>query len=130
MSKERKLIEDFPVTRPTPLSLAISAMVAAPAASAVAQEQQDSSENIMLEEVTVTARKRAEDLQSVPQSIQAISEQTIINAGLRGMDDYETWRDQAASKFRDDVSVGLCQRQVDSLMRLDLPAGVEVEIKT
>ena len=88
MSQERKLIEDLPVNRPHPLSLAISALVAAPAATAVAQDQQEASENILLEEVTVTARKRTEDLQSIPQSIQAISEQTIIQAGLRGMDDY------------------------------------------
>ncbi|NCF63612.1 MAG: hypothetical protein GWP58_12240, partial [Gammaproteobacteria bacterium] len=57
MSQERKLIEDLPVNRPHPLSLAISALVAAPAATAVAQDQQEASENILLEEVTVTARK-------------------------------------------------------------------------
>lgn len=88
MSTERKLIEDLPVIRPTPLSMAISALIAAPAATAVAQDQDEASGDTMLEEVTVTARKRTETLQSVPQSIQAISEQTIINAGLRGMDDY------------------------------------------
>ena len=42
----------------------------------------------MLEEVTVTARKARKDLQMIPQSIQAISAQTIEQAGLRGMDDY------------------------------------------
>ena len=90
MSTERKLIEDLPVIRPTPLSMAISALIAVPAATAVAQDQDqdEAGGDIMLEEVTVTARKRTETLQSVPQSIQAISEQTIINAGLRGMDDY------------------------------------------
>ena len=87
MSTERTLIENIPV-RPHPLSLAISALIAAPAATAMAQDQNDESSNIMLEEVTVTARKRTEDLQAIPQSIQAISAQTIEQAGLRGMDDY------------------------------------------
>ena len=87
MPTEHTLIENLPV-RPTPLSLAISALIAAPAATAVAQDQSEESENRMLEEVTVTARKREETLQSIPQSIQAISAQTIEQAGLRGMDDY------------------------------------------
>jgi outer membrane receptor protein involved in Fe transport len=88
MSHERKLIEDLTVVRPKPLSFAVTALIAAPAATAVAQEQQEASENTMLEEVTVTARKRAENLQMVPESIQAISDQTIEQAGIRGMDDY------------------------------------------
>jgi outer membrane receptor protein involved in Fe transport len=88
MSYERKLIEDLSVYRPKPLSLAISALIAAPAATAMAQDQSEASNEFMLEEVTVTARKRTENLQMVPQSIQAISAQTIEQAGLRGMDDY------------------------------------------
>ena len=87
MSTEHTLIENLPV-RPTPLSLAVSALIAAPAATAVAQDQSEESESRMLEEVTVTARKREESLQAIPQSIQAISAQTIEQAGLRGMDDY------------------------------------------
>ena len=39
MPKERTLIEDLPVIRPHPLSYAISALIAAPAATANAQEQ-------------------------------------------------------------------------------------------
>ena len=88
MSTERKLIEDLPVIRPKPLSLAISALIAAPAATAMAQDQAEATGDIMLEEITVTARKRTENLQSVPESIQAISAQTIEQAGLRGMEDY------------------------------------------
>jgi len=88
MSKERKLIEDLPVIRPHPLSFAITALIATPAGSAVAQDQGVEKGSILLEEVTVTARKRSEDLQLVPESIQAISSQTIEQAGLRGMDDY------------------------------------------
>jgi iron complex outermembrane receptor protein len=88
MSTERKLIEDFSVIRPKPLSLAISALIAAPAATAMAQDQAEATGDIMLEEITVTARKRAENLQTVPESIQAISAQTIEQAGLRDMADY------------------------------------------
>jgi iron complex outermembrane receptor protein len=88
MSTERTLIEDLSVFRPKPLSLAISALIAAPAATAVAQDQAEARGDIQLEEVTVTARKRTENLQTVPESIQAISAQTIEQAGLRGMEDY------------------------------------------
>jgi outer membrane receptor protein involved in Fe transport len=87
MSKEQVLIENLPVARSHPISYAISALIAAPAATAVAQEQEADSSG-MLEEVTVTARKRAENLQMIPQSIQAISSEQIVQAGLRGMDDY------------------------------------------
>jgi len=88
MTQARNLINDLPVIRPHPLSFAISALVAAPVATAMAQDQSEASGDIMLEEVTVTARKRTESLQTVPESIQAISAQTIEQAGLRGMDDY------------------------------------------
>jgi outer membrane receptor protein involved in Fe transport len=88
MSHERTLIKDLSVYRPKPLSLAISALIAAPAATAMAQDQSETSDEFMLEEVLVTARKRTENLQMIPQSIQAISAQTIEQAGLRSMDDY------------------------------------------
>ncbi len=41
-----------------------------------------------LEEVLVTARKREEKLQDIPESIQAISQQTIGRAGLQELEDY------------------------------------------
>jgi len=88
MSKERKLIEDLPVLRPHPLSYAITALIAAPAGSVMAQDQSEPRDDIQLEEVTVTGRKRTENLQGVPESIQAISAQTIEQGGFRGMDDY------------------------------------------
>lgn len=88
MSNERKLIEDLPVLSPHPLSFAIASLIAAPAGSVLAQDDGATKGDILLEEVTVTARKRTEDLQMVPESIQAISSQTIDQAGLRGMDDY------------------------------------------
>jgi outer membrane receptor protein involved in Fe transport len=89
MSKKQLLIEDHPVLRPTPLALAISSVFAIPTGAVMAQNDTDPlDEELMLEEVTVTARKRSESLQMVPESIQAISNQTITQAGLKGMDDY------------------------------------------
>ena len=41
-----------------------------------------------LEEIVVTARKRTENLQDIPESIQAISAEKIARAGLLTMDDY------------------------------------------
>ena len=41
-----------------------------------------------LEEVLVTARKREEKLQDIPESIQAISQRTIVRAGLQELEDY------------------------------------------
>ncbi len=41
-----------------------------------------------LDEVLVTARKREEKLQDIPESIQAISQRTIDRAGLQELEDY------------------------------------------
>jgi len=62
------------------LSLAISAIIGTQSPLAMAQDQ--------LEEIIVTARKRAENLQSVPESILAFSTEQIARAGLASMDDY------------------------------------------
>lgn len=88
MSKERDRSKEFPLIRPTPLSVAISVVLAAPAATAVAQDQSDTDGGFTLEEVLVTARKRTENLQMIPESIQAISEQQMEKAGIFSMDDY------------------------------------------
>lgn len=88
MSKEHDRSVEVPFIRPKPLSVAISAILAAPAATALAQDQTEASGDVLLEEVLVTARKRTENLQNVPESIQAISSETIIRAGLQGMGDY------------------------------------------
>lgn len=75
--------------QPKNLTLAISAVLAAPAGVAVAQDQdQESSADRTLEEVLVTARKRTESSMDIPSSIQALSEKTIKDAGLNSMDDY------------------------------------------
>ena len=84
MSKECGRSTEFPLIRPKPLSFAISAILAAPVVTAVAQDQADAGNEFLLEEVLVTARKRTENLQSIPESIQAISSQQIIQAGIKG----------------------------------------------
>ena len=42
----------------------------------------------MLEEVVVTARKRAESVQDIPASVQALSEGMLKDMGARGIADY------------------------------------------
>lgn len=76
--------------RPSSLPLAISALLAAPAGTVLAQsgDEQTNGDVNLLEEVLVTARKRTENLQYVPESIQSISEETIRKAGLQSMGDY------------------------------------------
>ena len=78
------------LVRPSSLSLAISALLAAPAGTVLAQsgDEQTNGDVNILEEVLVTARKRTENLQYVPESIQSISEETIRKAGLQSMGDY------------------------------------------
>jgi outer membrane receptor protein involved in Fe transport len=87
MSTEHTLIDQQKILYPKPLSLAISALVAAPAGTILAQEQSEAASGA-LEEVTVTARKRAESLQDIPQSIQALSGEQLVASGLSSMEDY------------------------------------------
>ncbi|HMB60604.1 MAG TPA: hypothetical protein VKN35_11890, partial [Xanthomonadales bacterium] len=60
------------LVRPKNLSLAISALLAAPAGTVLAQstDEEHRGDVNLLEEVMVTARKRTESLQNVPESIQ------------------------------------------------------------
>jgi len=74
--------------RPNKLSYAISAVLAVPATAAVAQDQGETRKGGFLEEVMVTATKREASMQDIPQSIQAISEAELKQAGLSSMDDY------------------------------------------
>ncbi|HMB60758.1 MAG TPA: TonB-dependent receptor, partial [Xanthomonadales bacterium] len=53
---------------------------------ALAQDQ-DSDEDMRLEEVIVSARKRDENIQDIPQSIQAFSNEAIIKTGIKGLSD-------------------------------------------
>jgi outer membrane receptor protein involved in Fe transport len=68
----------------TPLAGAIATAVT-PAQQALAQD--DESE-YLLEEVTVTATKRAVSVQDIAASVQAITGDTLAEMGAKGMDDY------------------------------------------
>lgn len=70
------------------LTFALSAVFAAPAGIAVAQEENMTDDIMLLEEVMVTARKRSESAMDIPESIQAITGQTLITAGLNDINDY------------------------------------------
>lgn len=68
----------------------VSAIAAAlvPGVSGVASAQDENeAEDGRLEEVIVSARKRDENIQDIPQSIQAFSQQDIAKAGIKGLDD-------------------------------------------
>ncbi len=88
MSQDTDRLHDLHLIRPKNLSVAISAILAAPAGTAIAQSNDAEARGGLLEEVLVTARKREESLQDIPQSIQALSSEQIIQSGLKGMDDY------------------------------------------
>ena len=88
MTQETDHSKDYSFIRPNKLSLAISAVLAVPAATAVAQDQDDDESSGFLEEILVTATKRTESMQDIPQSIQAISQEEMEVAGLKSMDDY------------------------------------------
>ena len=89
MGQKNTRSQQNPFIHPNKLSVAISAVLAAPAGIAVAQDQEQEQEREgFLEEVLVTATKRTESLQDIPQSIQAISEAQIKRSGLYSLDDY------------------------------------------
>jgi outer membrane receptor protein involved in Fe transport len=70
--------------RCTPLALAVFAVLrGAHAAEPAADESMGT-----LEEITVTAEKRVEDQQTVPISIQALSEKTLEQQNLQSFNDY------------------------------------------
>ncbi len=63
------------------LALAVSTVVTGTASSASAQD-------VVLEEVIVTATKRSANMQELPQSIQAFTTEDIERRGFTGIDDY------------------------------------------
>lgn len=67
-----------------PIAAAISATLLTPA-TVMAQEKSGAT---ALEEVIVTARKREENLQDIPSSIQAISGDSLKEMGAQNMEDY------------------------------------------
>jgi iron complex outermembrane recepter protein len=79
--------KNAPVTGSRELAAAISAILAMSAGTAIAQTA-ESPEAEGLGEIIVTATRRSERLQDVPQSITAINSEGIAIRGLTGMDDY------------------------------------------
>ncbi len=49
------------------------------------------SQNLILEEIVVTAQKRTESLQDVPIAVSAISGEKIVEAGIQGMEDLSSY---------------------------------------
>jgi len=72
----------------TPVAGAIATALY-PGSSAVAQDAEaPESENYALEEVIVTATKRAVNIQVIPASVQAITQETLAAMGAKTMEDY------------------------------------------
>lgn len=68
------------------LCSAVSAALAAGAPS-LGHAQSDTPSSNALEEIIVTARKRDENIQDIPQSIQAFSQADMTKSGIKGLDD-------------------------------------------
>ncbi len=69
------------------LSAAVFVCAATIGQTATAQSTQAANASGGIETVVVTAEKRAEDIQSVPQSVTAIDAATIVNSHLTGVED-------------------------------------------
>jgi iron complex outermembrane receptor protein len=136
--------------RPSYVRLAIVAALAGSVVPAVAQDRVEGEEpgaSAGLEEIVVTARRRSENLQDVPVSIQAFSEEEITLRGLERVEDivaaapnvmvsagpstaYNTFAMRGiprAGFFVDDVwqqsSISLSQRSVMDLERVEILRG-------
>lgn len=106
--------------RKSPLALAVAAALY-PAAAAMAQAQTSSADTI--EEVIVTATRRSENLQAVPQSVTALTTDFIEKQGLTNISDlagalpslniYSTWPGQNTIIIRG-ISTGASQYRIDS----------------
>jgi len=85
MYSESKTVSTFPWRR-RELCSAVSAALAA-GVPAVGQAQNSAGSGLALEEIIVTARKRDENIQDIPQSIQAFSQADMDKVGINGLDD-------------------------------------------
>jgi iron complex outermembrane recepter protein len=73
------------------IGLAVAAALAvSPPRVLAAADSSDNSSPVALEEVIVTARKRTENLQVVPESIDVLTAKDLKNLGVTGFDDYAT----------------------------------------
>jgi iron complex outermembrane receptor protein len=77
----------LPALRLSPIASAVVAAIAGHAGSAMAAST-DTSDSGQLEEVVVTATKRAENAQDVPSSIEVLSSSTLENLGVKDFNDY------------------------------------------
>lgn len=71
-----------------PMTLAVSVLAGA---TLTALSSPAGAQTLQLEEVIVTAQKRAEGLQDVPIAVSAISGEKIIEAGIQGMEDLSSY---------------------------------------
>lgn len=71
----------------SPITAAVTAALY-PGYAAVAQEEPEAQQQRALEEIVVTARKRSESVQTIPATIQAISQESLAAMGAKGMEDY------------------------------------------
>jgi len=69
----------------TPVTAAVAAALY-PGSAVMAQD--DGADSGGLEEIVVTARKRAESVQEIPATIQAISQESLAAMGAKAMEDY------------------------------------------
>ncbi len=70
------------------IGLAVAAALAATPPRIMAAAMPSDAPSIGLEEVIVTARKREENLQSVPESVDVLTGRDLKNLGITGIDDY------------------------------------------
>src|ERR1700734_210635 len=89
-----RVVPTPPFPSPTRLSLAIAATLSGAAtmhvAPALAADASTESSSSTLEEVVVTARKRTENLQDVPISIDVFTAKDLQNLGISQFEDYAT----------------------------------------
>jgi iron complex outermembrane receptor protein len=88
----QKFPDAWRLTR-SPISLAVAAALAMStprvhAAVAMPDDSAPNSESGGLEMVIVTARKRSENLQDVPQSVDVLTQKDLTNLGITSIDDY------------------------------------------
>src|SRR5271163_2427257 len=82
LNSSRKCVGSFAVTK---VALAVATALAVSPPRVLAVQPADSS---VLEEIVVTARKRQENLQDVPLSIDVFTQKDMQNLGITGFDDY------------------------------------------